>query len=48
MAPYGQPVTAADLEDTDLVVVLPVYDYASPETDNSYDEAWTESEIQAI
>jgi hypothetical protein len=48
MVPYGQPVTAADLEDTDLVVVLPVYDYASPETDNSYDEAWTESEIQAL
>jgi hypothetical protein len=48
MVPYGQPVTAADLEDADLVVVLPVYDYASPETDNSYDEAWTESEIQAL
>jgi hypothetical protein len=48
MVPYGQPVTAADLEDTDLVVVLPVYDYASPETDDSYDEAWTESEIQAL
>ena len=48
MVPYGQPVTATDLEDTDLVVVLPVYDYASPETDNSYDEAWTESEIQAL
>ena len=48
MVPYGQPVTAADLEDTDLVVVLPIHDYASPETDNSYDEAWTESEIQAL
>jgi hypothetical protein len=48
MVPYGQPVTAADLEDADLVVVLPIYDYASPETDNSYDEAWTESEIQAL
>jgi hypothetical protein len=48
MVPYGQPVTAADLEDADLVVVLPVYDYPTPETDPSYDEAWTESEIEAL
>ena len=48
MVPYGQPVTAADLEDADLVVVLPVYDYPIPEADPSYDEAWTEAEIEAL
>jgi hypothetical protein len=48
MVPYGQPVTAADLEDTDLVIVLPVYDYPTPEVDPSYDEGWTESEIEAL
>ncbi len=46
---YGQPFTAADLEDTDLVVALPVHDYPSVEGDVSlYDEAWTEPEIDAI
>jgi len=46
---YGQPLTAADLEDTDLVVALPVHDYPSEEGDVSlYDEAWTEEEIDAI
>jgi hypothetical protein len=48
MIPYGQPVTAADLENTDLVIVLPVYDYPTPEIDSSYDEAWRGDEIEAL
>ncbi len=47
--PYGRPVTSADLEDADLVVVLPVHDYPSPAADQSlYDEAWTADEIDAL
>jgi len=48
MVPYGQPVTAADLENTDLVIVPPVYDYPIAETNPSYDEAWREDEIEAL
>jgi hypothetical protein len=49
MVPYGQPVTSADLEETDLVVVLPVVDYPSPEGDpDLYDEAWGQEEIAAL
>ncbi len=49
LVPYGQPATAADLVDADLVVVLPVVDYPSPDGDpNLYDEAWTEEEIAAL
>jgi hypothetical protein len=49
LIPYGQPVTPADLEDADLVIVLPVVDYPSPEGDTGvYDEAWTDGEIAAL
>ena len=49
MIPYGQAVTARDLQDADLVFVPPVVDYPSPRGDPSvYDEAWSEAEIQAI
>ena len=49
LIPYGQAVTSADLEETDLVVVLPVVDYPSPEGDpDLYDEAWSEEEITAL
>ena len=56
LVPYGQPVTAADLEATELVIVLPVVDYPSPANDPSlsgatggaYDEAWSEQEIAAL
>lgn len=49
MVPYGQPVTGDDLLDADLVVVLPVHDYPSPDYDpNVYDEAWTAAEIDAL
>lgn len=47
--PYGQAVTAADLADADLVVLLPVIDYPSPAGDLTvYDEAWGESEIESL
>jgi hypothetical protein len=47
--PYGQPVTAADLEDAALVVALPVADYPGPEGDAGlYDEAWLQAEIDAL
>jgi len=47
--PFGQLLTASDLEETDLVVALPVHDYPSEEGDVSlYDEAWTQAEIDAI
>jgi hypothetical protein len=49
LIPYGQALTPADLEHTDLVVALPVVDYPSPDGDVSlYDEAWTPAEIDAF
>ena len=49
LIPYGQAVTPADLEDADLVVVLPVVDYPSPDGDpDLYDEAWAQEEIAAL
>jgi hypothetical protein len=42
-------VTAADLADAHLVVALPVHDYPSPLGDtSSYDEAWTDAELDII
>ncbi len=47
--PYGQAVTAADLVDSDLVVLLPIIDYPSPSGDLTvYDEAWSEQEIKSL
>jgi len=47
--PYGRELTAADLEDTDLVIALPVHDYPSAEGDLSlYDESWTPNEIDLL
>ena len=49
MVPYGREVTTEALENADLVVVLPVHDYPSPEWDTTvYDEAWTTAEIDAL
>ena len=49
LIPYGQAVTAADLEDADLVFALPVTDYPSPGGDpDLYDEAWSQAEIDAL
>lgn len=47
--PYGQPVTADDLRDADLVIVLPVLDYPAPEWNEAlYDEGWSAAEIAAL
>ncbi|HVO71847.1 MAG TPA: hypothetical protein VMT24_17485, partial [Aggregatilineaceae bacterium] len=50
MIPYGQPLTRADLANTDLVVALPVMDYPSPDNGDVtlYDEAWSPAEIDAL
>ena len=49
LIPYGQAVTAAEMEQTDLVFVLPVVDYPSQRGDTAvYDEVWGEAEMQAI
>ena len=49
LIPYGQAVTAADMEDAALVFVPPVVDFPSQSGDPSvYDEVWGEDEIQAI
>jgi len=49
MVPYGREVTTADLADADLVVVLPVHDYPSPDWDTTvYDEAWTTAELDVL
>jgi hypothetical protein len=47
--PYGQPVTTADLEDSALVIALPVADYPGSEGDPGlYDETWLQAEIDAL
>jgi hypothetical protein len=49
LVPYGQAVTSGDLEDADLVIVLPVVDYPHDLTDVAvYDEAWTPEEVDAL
>jgi hypothetical protein len=47
--PYGQSLSAADLADADLVVVLPVIDYPSLDGDSTlYDEQWQADEIELL
>jgi len=47
--PYGQDVTAADLAEAGIVVLLPVIDYPGSGGDLTlYDEAWSESEIERL
>jgi hypothetical protein len=49
LIPYGQAVTPDDLEDADLVVVLPVLDFPTSESGlDLYDEAWTQEEVDAL
>jgi hypothetical protein len=44
--PYGQTVTSDKLADADLVVILPVFDYALD--DLTTDESWSPGEIEAV
>lgn len=49
MIPFGQPVTAGDLTDADLVIVLPSVDYPSPDGDvTQYDVTWQKEEIDLL
>ncbi len=49
LIPYAQAVTAAALEDAQMVVVLPVQDYPSPDGDVAlYDEAWSQDEVATL
>ena len=49
LIPYGQPVMTSDLEDADLVVVLPVLDYPTVEGGlDLYDEAWAPEEVDVL
>lgn len=49
MIPYGQVVTTADLENTDMVIALPVIDYPSDDGDlGLYDEAWSDEELEVL
>jgi hypothetical protein len=41
--PYGTPVTAVELENANIVVLLPTYDYPS-----AADESWSEAELAAL
>lgn len=47
--PYGQSLSSADLVDADLVVVLPVIDYPSADSDLAlYDEQWRADEVELL
>jgi hypothetical protein len=47
--PYGQRVTTSDLQDADVVVVLPIHDYpAQTWADALYDESWEDAELIAL
>jgi predicted small lipoprotein YifL len=49
LIPYGQTVTSSDLEDADLVVVLPVLDFPTAEGGlDLYDEAWAPEEVDVL
>ena len=41
--PYGQAVTAADLNDAGIVVLLPTIDYYG-----EHEETWAQSELDAL
>ena len=49
LVPYGEALTATDLEDAMMVVVLPPHDYPSELADaDLYDEAWTTAEAAVL
>ena len=46
---YGEPLTAAALEEADLVVVLPVHDYPNEYANaDLYDEEWAAAEVSVL
>jgi len=49
LVPYGEPLTAAALEEADLVVVLPVHDYPNEHANaDLYDEEWAAAEVSVL
>ncbi len=46
VVPYGKTLKSSDIEDANLVVVLPTYDY--PLTEEPYDTAWTQDEAEIV
>ncbi len=49
LVPYGEALTATDLEDAKVVVVLPPHDYPSELADvDLYDEAWSVPEVALL
>jgi hypothetical protein len=48
LIPYGQPVGAENLADADLVVALPLLDFATDQMRDYPDEKWTEAEIALL
>ncbi|HWQ47226.1 MAG TPA: M28 family peptidase [Longilinea sp.] len=47
LIPYGTTATPADLQDANIVIVLPAADYAENET-GAYDEAWLPEELATL
>ena len=46
---YGEPLTAAAIEEADLVVVLPVHDYPHEYANaDLYDEEWAAAEVSVL
>jgi hypothetical protein len=48
LIPFGQPVTKSELSGADLVVVLPLLDYATDQMVNLADENWSENELAVL
>ncbi len=49
LVPYGRALTAGEIENAAMVVVLPVHDYPNDLADvNVYDEAWTSAEVAVL
>ncbi len=49
MIPYGQSFTIGDLQDADIVFVLPIADYpGGAGGEDEYDETWQSGEIEAL
>ena len=47
--PYGIPVVSSDLENADMVVVLPTFDFYDEDPPaTTFDEVWSEDEIHII
>jgi hypothetical protein len=48
LVPYGTAVTASDLQDADLVVALPVFDYLPADASGAGDGGWSAAELSVF